>query len=201
MHGLTTQYDTPQEEAASKRVEQDSQTDTSANRPSHQEAAGPDNRNRESQEDNREPVKYGSPYSALSPAQRRRLKEKGKNRTLTRKEHDQLEWDRLFNNRRKRGVDRFCSDEKQRLLNGESETRNWTEDQINSILHDEKPRYNGEVMQGHHMYNAIDYPQLADDPTNIYPVTRGEHFQRWHGGNYQNETHGVPNNFDFEEEF
>ena len=48
-HGLTTQYDTPQAEAANRRVEQDSQTDTSANRPSNPEAVEPDT-NRHSSE-------------------------------------------------------------------------------------------------------------------------------------------------------
>ena len=47
-HGLTTQYDTPQAEAANRRVEQDSQTDTSANRPSNPEVAGADNNSRRS---------------------------------------------------------------------------------------------------------------------------------------------------------
>lgn len=28
-----------------------------------------------------------------------------------------------------------------------------------------------------------------------------EHFERWHGGKYQNDTSGVPNNLEFEEEF
>ena len=47
-HGLTTQYDAPQAEAANRHVEQDSQTDTSANRPSNPEAAGADNNSRRS---------------------------------------------------------------------------------------------------------------------------------------------------------
>ena len=49
-HGLTTQYDTPQAEAANRHVEQDSQTDTSANRPSDLEAAEPNNNNRQGRE-------------------------------------------------------------------------------------------------------------------------------------------------------
>ena len=49
-HGLTTQYDTPQADTANRRVEQDSQTDTSANRPSTPEAAKPNNNNRQGRE-------------------------------------------------------------------------------------------------------------------------------------------------------
>ncbi len=44
------------------------------------------------------------------------------------------------------------------------------------------------------MYNALDYPQLADKYFNIYPATRDEHLYRWYGGNFQNETLGKPLN-------
>ena len=27
---------------------------------------------------------------------------------------------------------------------------------------------------------------------NIYPATKNEHFNRWHGGNWQNDTFGEP---------
>lgn len=56
-------------------------------------------------------------------------------------------------------------------------------------------------MEGHHRYNALDYPQLADNPDIIYPATYDEHFNRWHGGNWQNDTDGQPLNLLFEEEF
>lgn len=51
------------------------------------------------------------------------------------------------------------------------------------------------------MYNAIDHPHIADDKDNIYPATWNEHFERWHGGNFQNDTTGLPLNESFEEEF
>lgn len=44
------------------------------------------------------------------------------------------------------------------------------------------------------MYNALDYPQLADKSFNIYPATRDKYLYRWHGGNFQNETIGKPLN-------
>lgn len=56
-------------------------------------------------------------------------------------------------------------------------------------------------MEGHHKRNIAEYPALADDPNNIYPATKYEHFERWHGGNWQNETHGTPNNPLIPEEF
>lgn len=80
-------------------------------------------------------------------------------------------------------------------------TRNWDSNQIEDIKNRKTPTFNGEPIEGHHKYNAMDYPQLADDPNNIYPVTNNEHFERWHGGNWQNDTSGVPNNPDFKEEF
>jgi hypothetical protein len=36
------------------------------------------------------------------------------------------------------------------------------------------------------------YPQVADEPLNIYPVTYYEHFNRWHGGRWRNPTSGKP---------
>ena len=72
--------------------------------------------------------------------------------------------------------------------------RNWTDKQRNDILNGKTTQYNREPMEGHHKYNAIHYLQIADDPTNIYPATDDEHFKRWHGGNYQNDIYGVPNN-------
>ena len=56
-------------------------------------------------------------------------------------------------------------------------------------------------MEGHHTYNALDYPQLADNPDIIYPATKDEHFNRWHGENYQNDTSGLPLKPDYPEEF
>ncbi len=48
---------------------------------------------------------------------------------------------------------------------------------------------------------AIDHPQAADDAQNIYPATDKEHFNRWHGGNYRNDTYGKPLDSDYPEEF
>lgn len=131
------------------------------------------------------------------------MKEKLKNRTIKREEYRQLEWDRKFKNRRNRGVSRFWAAEKRRLESRKNNfgTRNLSDSQKMDILAGRVPQYGGKPLEGHHMYNAIDFPQLADDPTNIYPATHDEHFWRWHGGNYQNDTMGNPNNYNFKEEF
>ena len=145
--------------------------------------------------------KYETPYKPLTPKQKKILKRKLNNRTITRSEYAHLNWDRRFKNRRNRGVKRFWSKEKKKLITGESRTRSWSDTQIEDIKSGKTPTYNGEPIEGHHKYNALDYPQLADDPDNIYPVTNAEYFERWHGGNWQNDTNGVPNNINFEEEF
>lgn len=145
--------------------------------------------------------KQKTPFVQLSPKQKKLLKEKLKNRTITREEYRHLEWNRRFENRRRRGINRFWAKEKEKLKNGEPGTRNWSEKQRDDILNGKVPKYKGEPVEGHHKYNATDYPHLADNPDNIYPATPNEHFERWHGGNYQNSTNGKPNNINFKEEF
>ncbi|TDV58962.1 PAAR domain-containing protein [Pseudomonas sp. LP_7_YM] len=141
------------------------------------------------------------PYSPVTKAQRANLKTKLESRTLTRDEYKRLDWDRRFSNKRAKGVSRFWADERAKLKLGESGTRSWSPEQKADILTNKTPKYNGESIQGHHKYNALDHPQLASDPKNIYPATRTEHFERWHGGNWRNDSFGEPVNFNYPEEF
>lgn len=147
------------------------------------------------------PERMDTSYKPLTPKQKKALNQKLNDRTMSRDEYNQLQWDRSFNNRRKRRVDRFWGEEKKRLKAGKEGTGSWNEVQANDIMNGKTPTYNGDPIEGHHKYNALDYPQLADDPSNIYPATNSENFNRWHGGNWQNDTSGVPNNPLFEEEF
>jgi len=62
-------------------------------------------------------------------------------------------------------------------------------------------KFDDNPIEGHHKYNALDYPHLADDPKNIFPTTWTEHFYRWHGGNFRNDTNGTPLNPLFPEDF
>ena len=144
---------------------------------------------------------YRTPFSPLGPNQRKELQQKLENRILTNTEWDHLQWDRRFSNRRNRGVKRFWAEEKKRLRSGESGTRNWSDEQRAAILSGKTPKFEGGAIEGHHTYNALDYPNMADDPTNIYPATKSEHLYRWHGGNFQNDTQGSPLNPFFDEEF
>jgi len=63
------------------------------------------------------------------------------------------------------------------------------------------PTYNGMPIEGHHTYNALDYPQMADDGYHIYPAKNDERFNRWHGGIWQNDTSGSPINPNYPEAF
>ncbi len=141
--------------------------------------------------------------TTLSKKKTTEIKQKVDDRAASKEEWEKLQSDKRFNNRRKRGVDKFWSEEKKRLKNGEEGTRDWSDPQREQILSSDrkKPTFDGEPIEGHHKYNAQDYPQIADDPSNIYPATKIEHHQRWHGGNFQNETSGKPLNPLFEEEF
>lgn len=144
---------------------------------------------------------YEAPFNPLTKTQRADLKAKLDSRTITKEEYQRLEWDRRFANRRATGVRRFWAEERASLRAGESGTRNWTAEQREAILAGKRPQYNGETIQGHHKYNALDHPQIANDPNNIYPATKTEHFERWHGGNWRNDTFGEPVNPLFLEEF
>lgn len=137
---------------------------------------------------------YETPYKPLSSPQKKVLQGKVESRTATRDEVAHLDWDRRFSNRRQRGVDRFWSEERKRLRGGESGTRDWSPEQADDIMKNKRPKFDDKTIEGHHMYNALDYPQLADKAFNIYPATRDEHLYRWHGGSFQNETKGRPLN-------
>ena len=144
---------------------------------------------------------YKVPHSPVTKTQRASLKAKLENRTLTKNEYKRMEWDRRFANKRAKGVSRFWADERARLKLGEPTTRDWSVEQKTDILASRTPKYNNESIQGHHKYNALDHPPLASDPKNIYPATRTEHFERWHGGSWRNDSFGKPLNVKFPEEF
>ncbi|HEY2747962.1 MAG TPA: hypothetical protein VGL86_25240, partial [Polyangia bacterium] len=148
------------------------------------------------------PQQHEVPHQPLSPDERAKLEEKKEARTITREELDRLDWDRRFGNRRDRGVDRFWSDERKALKAGKPGTRNWTPEQKADILAGKVPKGpDGQPMEGHHMLNAMSYPAHAADPKNVTAATRGEHKDKWHGGNFQNETHGQPLKPDHKDEF
>jgi RHS repeat-associated protein len=148
-----------------------------------------------------QPKKFKTPFKPLSAKEKRVLNSKLKSRTITRQEYQHLQWDKRFSNRRNRGVDRFWSDERKKLRTGQPGTRNWSPQQKSDILAGRTPTHAGSPIEGHHKYNALDHPQLADRGDNIFPATRTEHQNKWHGGNWQNDTSGSPLNPSFPDEF
>ena len=144
---------------------------------------------------------YSTPFQPLSASSNTALEAKISQRTATRDEYQQVQWSRRFDNRRSRGVQRFWSAERKRLLAGQDGSRSWTAEQQSRIIKRLTPQFNDQPIEGHHRYNALNYPDIADNPSYIYPATDLEHLYRWHGGNYQNETHGAPLNPLFDEEF
>lgn len=132
------------------------------------------------------------PYKLPNQKRLRELKQKQKNRTLTRSEYKELRWAERFKSRRDKGVSDFWNKEKARLLLGKKGTRNWTPEQIDDILHDRRPKFNGKVIQGHHTFSASKHPQLANLGEIIYPATYKEHLYGWHGGNYRKSLPGAP---------
>ncbi|MFJ7163513.1 hypothetical protein ACIQT5_17000 [Bacillus safensis] len=93
------------------------------------------------------------------------------------------------------------SGNKKRILDGESTTRNWTNEQKQEILKSKKPQYNGKSIIGHHTYNAMNYPHISNRGELIYPVTGREHLKGLHGGSYSKNAPGRPVNPDYLEEF
>lgn len=128
----------------------------------------------------------------ISSKKRTELKKKIDDRTITKAEYEQYMWNKRFSKRRASGVDDFWCQERQRILNNETLTRDWSQGQIDDILNGKKPKVDGKTVEGHHSYSASQYPQLANKGEVIYPVTRNEHLYGWHGGNFKNSIPGKP---------
>ena len=127
----------------------------------------------------------------LSSKKMTEIKSKIDNRTATKAEYEAYEWNKRFSSRRREGVKQFWNQERERIINGESTTRNWTTEQIQDILNGKTPKYDGKPIQGHHSYSASKYPHLANKGEIIYPVTPNEHLKGWHGGNFKNSSPGA----------
>ncbi|MFJ7934351.1 T7SS effector LXG polymorphic toxin [Sporosarcina sp. NPDC096371] len=130
----------------------------------------------------------------LSAKKMKELRGKIENRTITKAEYEQYIWNKKFAKHRASGVTDFWYQERQRILNNETPTRDWNQEQINDILNGKKPKVDGEIVQGHHSYSASQYPHLANKGEIIYPATPNEHFKGWHGGNWKNSLPGKPIN-------
>ncbi|MFF1990699.1 hypothetical protein ACWFN4_12875 [Bacillus mycoides] len=120
------------------------------------------------------------------------LKLKIENRTITKEEYESYIWNKKFSVRRRKGVDEFWNQEQERILNGETPSRNWTDEQIQDIINNKKAKIDGKTLQGHHTYSAAKYPHLADKGEVIFPLTHREHFYGWHGRNYKTSLPGKP---------
>ena len=131
-------------------------------------------------------------HKQLSSSKMKTLAKKIEKRQATAQEYKAYQWNKRFRERRKKGVERFWRQERERLLKGEQGTRNWTEQQKKDIINGLKPKFNGIAIIGHHSYSAIKYPHLADKGEIIYPATLKEHFSGWHRGNYKNSIAGKP---------
>ncbi|AWC32959.1 hypothetical protein CG482_011495 [Bacillus cytotoxicus] len=131
-------------------------------------------------------------YKQLSAKKMKELKLKIENRTITKEEYQSYIWNKKFARRRDKGVVEFWKQERIRILNGETPTRNWSNEQIEDILNKKRAKFNGQTLQGHQTYSAAKYPHLADKGEVIYPLTYKEHFYGWHGRNYKNSLPGKP---------
>jgi len=130
----------------------------------------------------------------LSAKKMKELRVKIEDRTITKTEYEQYIWNKKFAKHRASGVTDFWYQERQRILNNETPTKDWNQEQLNDILNGKKPKVDGEILQGHHSYSASQYPHLANKGEIIYPATPNEHFKGWHGGNWKNSLPGKPIN-------
>lgn len=140
-------------------------------------------------------------YKQMSSKKLKALREKVRNRTITKAEYKHLDWQRRLDARRKSGIDIFWEREAELIIHNLPTTRNWSAEQMVDILNGKRPKYKGESMQSHHTYSVAKYPHLANIGYLVYPATRSEHTKRWHGGNFKNNLPGRPVNSSFYEEF
>ncbi len=131
-------------------------------------------------------------YKQLSSKKLKQLRKKEANRTITKKEYKQKEWQKRLNKRRQTGIDDFWHHEKFLIETKSKTTRAWSAEQRTDILNNKKPKFEGSTMHSHHTYSVAKYPHLANIGSLIYPATSNEHRNGWHGGNYRNSLPGVP---------
>lgn len=120
------------------------------------------------------------------------IKKKIKDRTATKEDYRKLDRTKRLSVKRKTAVNDFWIAERDRIINNEPTTRNWTAEQRRDILNGNPPKVKGKTMQGHHTYSVSKFPHLADNHKVIYPVTFEEHLYYWHGGNFKNSLPGKP---------
>lgn len=141
---------------------------------------------------------YKQKYKSLSDDKLEELSKKLNSKNISKKEYKQIAWHKKMKKMREDAVDKFWNIERKKLLSGTKTTRNWTIQNKKDIIQGRSPKYidsSGKKtsIDGHHKYNVKDHPQQAGDAKNIYPAERNtEHFKRWHGKNWQNETKGKP---------
>ena len=135
---------------------------------------------------------YPTKYKQMSSKKLKMLREKKKNRTITKEEYKRLEWQRRLTSRRNEAVKGFWERESYLIKNNLSTTRNWSAQQRRDILSGKKPRYKGKTIISHHTYSVARYPHLANKAELIFPATHYEHFYGWHGGNTRNSLPGKP---------
>ncbi len=140
-------------------------------------------------------------YKQLNSKKRKILREKVQSRTITKAEYKRLDWQQRLDTRRKAGIIAFWDSERDRISRGLSTTRNWSATQRADILNNKLPKFNGQSMQSHHKYSVAKYPHLANQGDLIYPVTKYEHYNRWHHKGTKNSLPGMPNNLEAKEEF
>ncbi|MCB1051251.1 MAG: hypothetical protein H6510_12360 [Acidobacteria bacterium] len=116
------------------------------------------------------------------------LEAKVASRTITKAQWEHLRWQKRLTQRRQEGINAFWARERQQLSQGLPGPRNWNEVAREAILAGGQPL----GIFSHQKFSVSHYPQLANDPMNILPVTFFEHFQNSHGGNWRNASHGVP---------
>ena len=128
----------------------------------------------------------------LSRKKMKEFRSKIDDRTITKEEWERYNWNKRFGSRRDKGVRQFWKQEKERIINDEPLTKDWTSEQIETILNNKRAKFDGNTIQGHHTYSASKYPHLCNKGEVIYPATKNEHFNGWHGGNYKNSLPGKP---------
>ena len=131
-------------------------------------------------------------YKQLSSKKLKVLREKVRNRTITKAEYKQLDWQRRLTARRNQAIKDFWERESFLVKHNLPTTRSWNAQQRRDLLSGKRPKYKGKTVVSHHTYSVAKYPHLANRMDLIYPATYNEHLYGWHGGNTRNSLPGKP---------